>query len=93
MLHVSAKMAFKHRIKVFLQLRKYYSQNKMYISYRNFSINVPIYLHVTLSRGKRLAQGQIFLRESTFNMTASDIPSTKSINNNMQREGQHLTAS
>jgi hypothetical protein len=65
----------------------------MYLIDRNFSINVPLSLHATLSRGKLLAQGQILLGESTFNMTASDIPSTKSIKINMQREGQSLTAS
>ena len=50
---------------------------------RNFSMNVPLPLHATLSCGERLAQGPILLGESTFNMTASDIPSMKSINNNM----------
>jgi hypothetical protein len=60
---------------------------------RNFSINVTLSLHATLSRGKPLAQGQFLLEESTFNMTAPDNPSMKSINNNMQREGQLLEPS
>jgi hypothetical protein len=65
----------------------------MYLMDRNFPINVPLSLHGVLSRGKLLAQGQILLGESTFNMTASDIQSMNYINNNMQREGQGLTAS
>jgi hypothetical protein len=59
---------------------------------RNFSVNVPISLHTKFSRGKRLARTNL-LGESTLNMAASDIPSTNSINNNMQMDEQLLKLS